>query len=280
MRWINNKNLVGAIRKIIWNRMQRTACLFVATISCTAAIHSTTLIVIRRERQITIAADSRTAYGIGGAPVEICKIERLSGGVFFASSGLVLDTRTDGGFSATAIALNGKPGAIAFRAAAFAEAIKGPLLQSAHWARQHAPEAAYREFFGGNNAVILNAIFIGMENRVASVREVDFTKIEDAQGNPVRIDIATRACPSSCGDATQPLIISMGQNDAVRSEINSLVTRPGGFFANDAETARRLVETEIAARPDKVGPPISIVQINNSGARWINEGVCGQSNKP
>jgi hypothetical protein len=96
----------------------------------------------------------------------------------------------------------------------------------------------------------------------------------------VRIDISTRSCPGiPCGNTGHPIIISTGQEDAIRSEINSL-SRPGGLPANDAETARHLVEMEITARPDKVGPPISIVQINNSGARWINKGVCRQNNQP
>jgi hypothetical protein len=278
MRWIKNEYLAGAIRKIIWNRTQRTAWLFMATISCALAVHSTTLIVIRRERQITVAGDSRTKYGTQGPTIKVCKIERLNGDVFFAGSGMVLDTRVDG-YSANEIALKGKPGTIAFRAAAFAEAIKGPLLQSARWGRQNAPEAVYREFWGGSSAVVLNVVFVGMENRVASISAVDFTKIEDAQGNPVRININIRSCRGSpCGDAEHALIISMGQTDAISNEINSLLTGPGGLPVNDAKTARHLVEMEITDRPDKVGPPISIVQINNSGAHWIDKGVCAQTN--
>jgi hypothetical protein len=40
-------------------------------------------------------------------------------------------------------------------------------------------------------------------------------------------------------------------------------------------TVRYFIEEEIAAVPEKVGPPLSIVEISRNGTRWISEGVCG-----
>lgn len=37
------------------------------------------------------------------------------------------------------------------------------------------------------------------------------------------------------------------------------------------EGVRRLIETEIAARSEYVGPPIDILRIDKTGARWIQK---------
>ena len=41
-----------------------------------------------------------------------------------------------------------------------------------------------------------------------------------------------------------------------------------------AEAIRKLINLEISAKPSFVGPPISILTIDKSGPRWIEQGAC------
>jgi hypothetical protein len=40
--------------------------------------------------------------------------------------------------------------------------------------------------------------------------------------------------------------------------------------------AKDLIQIEINAKPDIVGPPVSILTIGNRGMQWIDPGVCQQ----
>jgi hypothetical protein len=40
--------------------------------------------------------------------------------------------------------------------------------------------------------------------------------------------------------------------------------------------AKDLIHIEINAKPDIVGPPVSILTIGNRGMQWIDPGVCQQ----
>lgn len=43
-----------------------------------------------------------------------------------------------------------------------------------------------------------------------------------------------------------------------------------------ASAAIRLIDLQIEATPDKVGPPISAIEITSTGLRWISQGACRQ----
>ena len=59
-------------------------------------------------------------------------------------------------------------------------------------------------------------------------------------------------------------------------------SHPNWANGNLIEVARAMVEAQIAATPQLVGPPISILLIQKQGpndftTRWIQGGACGES---
>ena len=279
MRWIEKEHLPRVIGKIKRDTTQRALALFLIAVLCTPTLRPTTIIAIRRQGKITLAADSKRLNGTktGFEAVNVCKIWHTDS-VYFAFSGIYEDGQT--GFSASQIALNGKAGTIDFRATQFAEAVKTPLLRVAQRAHREAPEADYRQYFGQNNVAILEAIFVGMENHVAAYQYVRFMKIEDAQGTPIQIEPKIQSCPGNfCGEKGQVGVMPMGQSDAALAKFNRMVAGLGGMPDDDVGIVRHWVDAEITDQPDKVGPPISILVLDDGGVHWIDKGECGQTDK-
>jgi hypothetical protein len=58
----------------------------------------------------------------------------------------------------------------------------------------------------------------------------------------------------------------LGESDAIEGLPEET---PDFWKAGLSDGVRRLIETEIAARSEYVGPPIDIVRISKSGVQWI-----------
>ncbi len=239
------------------------------------SLHPTTVVAIRREGKIVLAADSKRIQGkgFGVEAVKVCKVQR-SGNILFAFAGITNDGLS--GFSTSKIALKGKAKTIQLRAAEFVETAKGPLLRAAQRAHREASEAEYRQYFGLNNTTILEAIFVSMENHAAAYQYIQFKKVEDALGNPIQIDTEIQSCPgNSCGK-TQ--LVPMGYRDEATAKYGGMIAQGWGPD-DDVPFARRWVEAEISAQPDEVGPPVAIVVMDDAGVHWIDKGECGENEK-
>lgn len=46
-----------------------------------------------------------------------------------------------------------------------------------------------------------------------------------------------------------------------------------------ADATREIVRMEIQDRPSQVGPPVSVLVIQNTGAKWVNYGLCKGNNR-
>jgi hypothetical protein len=44
--------------------------------------------------------------------------------------------------------------------------------------------------------------------------------------------------------------------------------------ANNSELVKRLIEVAIAAKPTRVGPPLSLLEITHVHRQWIKSGAC------
>jgi hypothetical protein len=66
----------------------------------------------------------------------------------------------------------------------------------------------------------------------------------------------------------------LGENDAITDYMKRNTTwyEMGSF----SRIAKDLIQIEINAKPDIVGPPVSILTIGNRGMQWIDPGVCQQ----
>ena len=90
----------------------------------------------------------------------------------------------------------------------------------------------------------------------------------DIEGDwPGKVDIKSDllSCPGPhphCYDPPEPLF--MGLSDAARSIDN----------IREPDEVRRSIEAQIRRSPDHVGPPISILEIDEDGPRWVERGTC------
>jgi hypothetical protein len=65
----------------------------------------------------------------------------------------------------------------------------------------------------------------------------------------------------------------MGERGAIDRDYPDTRLIPA-LRAEPATIARTLVELQIKATPDKVGPPVSVLEFTSEGHRWRAKGAC------
>ena len=134
------------------------------------------------------------------------------------------------------------------------------LTELAHL-KTHEPQTYFKKIEGGQ--LFLRLIVAGYERGKPLIFVRSFRAL---QYNPGQIGVAV--IPDDCLEDCQGEVVTkfLGESEA----IDGLPEETGGFWKDGvAEGVRRLIETEIAARSEYVGPPIDIVRITKSGAQWI-----------
>jgi hypothetical protein len=104
-----------------------------------------------------------------------------------------------------------------------------------------------------------------------SLRLREFAPTKSAGGN-IEIRISRRECPGKpgCGNSQSLLFGYHEEADRETRGNSDLWTMAGGPEA----IIRHLIRLEITAKPDEVGPPIAIAQIDSTGIHWIDKGAC------
>ena len=81
----------------------------------------------------------------------------------------------------------------------------------------------------------------------------------------------SKECPEDCSGKIK--WAPLGVHDVISKEVaNNTATwdDPKGI----AEVIRTLITHQISATPDKVGPPVSLVEMRKGTVNWIEKGVC------
>ena len=257
-------------------RLSLPAALFVFASSFGNSAHATTIVVARTANEIVIGADSKVTDAFGSdVKKQACKILQI-GNLYLAFEGFETDRRT--GFSVPDIArqsLRSKGGTAADRVSIFTGFLVSRLFDELPSVQKHAPEAYHIKFAGGR--VFLRVLVAGFERGRPLVFVRNFRAV---QIGPERIGVSV--LPDDCLTNCQGEIVTrfLGETAA----IDGLPEETTGFWQQGLVAGvRRLVETEIGARSEYVGPPIDIVRINKSGASWIQrkpECGGGQTRKP
>ena len=86
------------------------------------------------------------------------------------------------------------------------------------------------------------------------------------QFNPRQIGVSV--IPDDCLDNCEGAVVTrfLGETDSIEDLPEET---PDFWKAGLSEGVRWLIETEIAARSEYVGPPIDIVRISKGGVQWI-----------
>ena len=247
----------------VFHRLAKLAPLGLLIFFAVPAGQATTIVVARTANEIVIGADSKVTDTFGNdLNKRACKIWQV-GDLFIAIEGLEIDRQT--GFS-VAVILNK---ALALRASApAAEKVSilmgflvSELLSELSHLKTHEPQTYFKKIEGGQ--LFLRIIVAGFEKGRPLIFVRSFRAL---QYNPGQIGVAV--IPDDCLADCKGTVATrfLGESDAIEGVPEET---PNFWKAGLSDGVRRLIEIEIAARSEYVGPPIDIVRISPNGAQWI-----------
>jgi hypothetical protein len=232
----------------------------------------TTIVAVRAINGIIIAADSlqkviipSTGPGVPEKSVRqsVCKIYQF-GNIFYATSGPLLSNPKTGFIVDKIIAESfRKDKDIADNADRFKKEIQNPLMEALDNVKTEYPTYFERSIYGHEPVQILIA---GIENNVPILVVLGF-KVVSSLHELVRIESSEGGCKGSICQQN-PFYIALGKHDALDRYVDN---NPNIWNAGIINAARRLVEVEIADKPEDVGPPVDILFIGLSQIQWIQK---------
>jgi hypothetical protein len=235
---------------------------FLLVLACGIA-NATTIVVVRTANEIVIGADSKVTDTYGNElNDQACKIQQV-GNLFMAFEGFLRDKKT--GFNVPELArralqLNANASA-AERVSILTGLLTSELFNELLQIRNNSADEFQTKFEG---KTFLRIVIAGFEGKkaVVFVRQFRTAFILRKMG----VAVVPDDCLSDCkGDVVTRFL---GETDA----IDGLPEDSSDFWKDGIVTGvRRLVQTEIDARSEYVGPPIDILQIKAEGAKWIQK---------
>ena len=228
-----------------------------------SAAKATTIVVARSDKEIVIGADSKVTDTYGKElNSQVCKIQQV-GNLFIAFEGLLRDKAT--GFSVPEIAVRSlqlKPDATAAEKVNILTGfLTAELFDELLRVRRDSADEFHTKLEG---QTFLRIVIAGFENNRPVVFVRQFRTAFIARG------IGVTVIPDDCLDDCKGEVVTrfLGETEA----IEGLPEDSPGFWKDGLVTGvRRLVEIEIGARSEYVGPPIDLLQINPRGAKWIQK---------
>lgn len=234
--------------------------LLLASINSTRA---TTIVVARTSTEIVIGADSKVTDSYGKAlNSETCKIQQV-GNLFIAFEGLLRDKKT--GFAVADIARRALQlkfdGTAAERVSILTGFLTTGLVNELIQVKRNSPDEFQKKLEG---QTFLRVVVAGFEKNkpVVFVRNFRMALVAGK--------MAVTVIPDDCLDDCQGDVVTrfLGETAA----IDGLPEETPGFWTEGVVAGvRRLLEVEIMARSEYVGPPIDILRIDAKGAKWIQK---------
>lgn len=221
------------------------------------------IVVIWTPTQVFIGADSKRTAGVGPATVSVCKIGKARG-FFFAAGGLEADPKT--GYSTHALlhrAASRYPSDMQRSANLFKQLAVTHLPTAVARISKHEPEIFSRRFRPGDTAV--GAVFIGLGNQTPRLIAMDFIPKSAGAGH-FTVTVRTSECPGS--GCTPSALFLLGRHDAIKKYVraNPEFWRIGGELG-----VLQLINVQIAASPEDVGPPVDILRLDTKGPTWVQK---------
>jgi len=235
-------------------------CLFVGN------AQATSIIVVRTPTVIVLGADSKRIFGSTGKSASACKIG-ISKNVVWAAAGMV---ETSGGsFSAHRMAADSiaAPGDLGTRVADFERTVMVKLRDRLNGSTGKRREWILRRV---ENQPALEVVFAAFEEDVPHIYVTEFYAEPDGITGAFAIRVKRSESPSTT--FPNSTIFALGRHKVAEATIHSTPTMWATLGL--AGAVRHLIELEIAAGPEEVGPPIAIVKITKKGPHWISQGQC------
>jgi hypothetical protein len=117
----------------------------------------------------------------------------------------------------------------------------------------------------------IETMFASIDAGGPFVLRTSYTFSWNVDGSP-NITPTPDPCPSATDRDDTRCVSPLGMKDAVLARVSHFKESD---LSDPARFARELVELEIVAAPEYVGPPISEVEMSATGIKWIRRGLCG-----
>lgn len=225
--------------------------------------YGTTIVLFKTSREIVVAADSKSISAENRQVENLCKIVQV-GKYFFVSAGLHANSELGYDFYNIAEEAAFLGTNIVESCRLFSEMVYPVLELAVRDVHKDAPEF-YKTYIEGHE--ILNAAFFGIENNALVLFHTDAV-VRAEPNRPEGFQIYRSGPINLTADGEQISVLLLGSREPI---VEFLATNPAIWNMGLVAAARKLVQLEIDKEPDAVGPPIAILRLDRSGAKWIQK---------
>jgi hypothetical protein len=225
-----------------------------------AAATTVVALIDKRHHRVVLAADSLVGRYYAGKTDQDCKLI-VKPECAFAMAGFL--DKPDPYFHLQDLgdAACQLQGTLKDKADGFIEIANDPVTSIAQYLQQNEPKF-YSDTFSKNSGEFAFVVFAGAENGKPVAYARGFKVTSDGSVNAISNDITGTGASGFFAGVTDHIAAYLKMN-------------PNWTHMDTVALARKLVELEIAAHPDSVGPPISILTADRKGKlKWINQGIC------
>ena len=226
-------------------------------------VPATTVVALldRRHHRAVIAADSLLVHTLAQTSTQSCKIVAKPG-CTFAMAGLFDKEYPVFHLQELAEQACDLPGDLQHKADGFLEIAKDPVMSVSKYLQQNEPHF-YRELTTSNGGELVVVVFAGSEGSSSSIFARGYRLDAGGGITPVSLDVTE----NNNGEG-----FFGGANQQIAAYVKA---HPKWQSMDKVAAARKFVEMEIAAHPEWVGPPVSVMTINRlDQQKWVNPGVC------
>jgi hypothetical protein len=248
--------------------VRRVSRLLISALSSAAALLSvlpssaTTVVALydKRHHRIVLAADSLVERYYAETSAQECKLI-VKPDCAFAMAGFL--NKPDPYFHLQDLADQAceLPGTLLDRADAFLKVAQEPVATIAQYLHDNEPKF-YNDTFSRNGGEFAIVVFAGTEHGKPVAYARGFKIQSDGSITVVSNDID--------GKKASGFFAGFNQQIAAYLKANK-----NWSHMDTTAAAKKFVDLEIAAHPDGVGPPVTILTVNRAGKqKWINSGLC------
>ena len=240
-----------------------SAVISLAFLLLSLPVWATTVIALidKRHHRVVLAADSLISRYYGKTTSQDCKVI-VKSDCAYAMAGFL--DKPDPYFHLPDLgdAACQLQGTLKDQADGFLEIARDPVTSIAQYLHDNEPQF-YSDTFSKNGGEFAFVVFVGTEHGKPVAYARGFKVASDGSASAVSNDITGTGASGFFAGVTDHIA-------------DYLKANPNWAHMDTVSLARKLVGLEIAAHPDEVGPPISILTVDRKGKQqWIDQGICG-----
>ena len=239
----------------------------ILSVLCCCPLRGTSIVAVRTLDAIFIGSDSKIIDGDGGDAGNACKIVGFKG-IYFGIARIWSSPVQEFSVASVAADTLNSNSDLESKITHFENALVPPLERLLMALKTTDPARFQREL-EGHSAV--DTLFVGFDGDYPVLLFRSFI-VRNSTSQRTTLRIKREECFRHCSEALA--YVTLGQHELIDK---ALAENPDLWKIGFAEAIRKLINLEISAEPNSVGPPISILTIDKDGPRWIEQGACPTS---